>query len=145
MGNQSRGKGRFRTAFFLPGMYANAQNGLCRKGIVLLRRSAPETRRRNQGIRGRNESAAHRFFSGSRYQENTMNKLRGLCKSPMWFVALLLAAVVAGCGGGGGGGVGSGGAGSGAAVLPGAAGTTGAAATDPTVRSASPSDGATNV
>lgn len=74
-----------------------------------------------------------------------MNKFRGLCKSPMWFVALLLAAVVAGCGGGGGGGVGSGGAGSGAAVLPGAAGTTGAAATDPTVRSASPSDGATNV
>lgn len=73
-----------------------------------------------------------------------MNKFGSLNKPLTWFMALLLAAVVAGCGGGGG--VGGGvGASSGAAVLPGAAGTPGAAATDPTVGSASPSNSATNV
>lgn len=74
-----------------------------------------------------------------------MNKFGRLYKPPMWFAALLLAALAAGCGGGGGG-AGSGtGSGTGAAVVPGAAGAPGAAVTDPTVRSASPSDGATNV
>ncbi len=57
-----------------------------------------------------------------------------------WFVALLLSALLAGCGGGGGGS-----APSGAAVVPGAPGTPGAAATDPTVTSSNPSNGATNV
>jgi len=62
-----------------------------------------------------------------------------------WFTALLLSALLAGCGGGGGGianpvlGAGP------TSVLPGAAGTPGAAATDPTVGSASPGSGATNV
>lgn len=60
-----------------------------------------------------------------------------------WFMALLLSALLAGCGGGGrqtetpGPGA--------TAVLPGAAGTPGASATNPTVGSASPSNSATNV
>ena len=61
-----------------------------------------------------------------------------------WFMALLLSALLAGCGGGGGG-TASSIPDSGTAVLPGAAGTPGAAATDPTVGSASPTSSATNV
>ncbi|HET9403763.1 MAG TPA: ice-binding family protein [Burkholderiales bacterium] len=65
----------------------------------------------------------------------------GISRKPqMWWMALLLAAFVTGCGGGGGGG-----AGTGNSVVPGAAGTPGASATNPTVGSASPGDGATNV
>lgn len=59
-----------------------------------------------------------------------------------WFMALLLSALLAGCGGGGGG---SATPDSGTAVVPGAAGTPGAAATDPTVASSNPSNNATNV
>ena len=55
-----------------------------------------------------------------------------------WFMALLLAAFVAGCGSSGGGSVG-------VSAVPGAAGAAGAAATDPTVGSSSPSNGASNV
>jgi len=57
-------------------------------------------------------------------------------------MALLLTAFVVGCGGGGGGGSGPA---PGSTVLPGAVGTPGAAATNPTVGSASPASGATNV
>jgi len=60
-------------------------------------------------------------------------------------MALVMGALVAGCGDGGSS---SGGTGSGSGtstVAPGAAGTPGASATDPTVGSASPSAGATNV
>ena len=70
-----------------------------------------------------------------------MNKFQSCSSRHGWIIAVLLAALVAGCGGGGG----SGGAGAGAAVGPGAAGTPGAAATDPTVGSAFPSNGGTNV
>ncbi len=62
-------------------------------------------------------------------------------RSLTWLTALVLAWAIAGCGGGGDGGSG----GSSTSVLPGAAGAVGAAATDPTVSSASPSNGATNV
>lgn len=71
-----------------------------------------------------------------------MNKFGNTGQPRTWLMALLLTAFMAGCGGGGGGGavpVAS------TAVLPGAAGTPGAAATNPTVGSASPGDGATNV
>ena len=84
-----------------------------------------------------------------------MNRFQSLFKPLMWFMTLLLAAFVAGCGGGGGGGVGGvGGGGSpgvsltvapGVTVGPGAAGIAGGTATDPTVISSSPINGATNV
>lgn len=73
-----------------------------------------------------------------------MTKFEDICKLRTWFAALLIAAFVAGCGGGGGGTAGTTG-GTGTSVLPGAAGTPGASATDPTVGSSSPSDSATNV
>ena len=73
-----------------------------------------------------------------------MNRFGSLSKPLMWFMALLLSALLAGCGGGGGG-VGSGSVAPGATAVPGAAGTPGAAATDPTVSSTSPSNLATNV
>jgi len=59
-------------------------------------------------------------------------------------MALLLTAFVVGCGGGGGGG-GTAGPAPGTTVVPGAVGTPGAAATNPTVGSANPASGATNV
>lgn len=76
-----------------------------------------------------------------------MNRIERPFKTLPWFMALLLTAFVAACGGGGGGG------GSTAApppagpanVIPGVAGTAGAAATNPTVNSSNPSSGATNV
>lgn len=71
-----------------------------------------------------------------------MNQFRNLSKPRTWLTALLMAAFVAGCGGGGGGGAGTTGS---TTVLPGAAGTPGASATDPTVGSSSPRDGAANV
>jgi len=74
-----------------------------------------------------------------------MNRFGSPIKPQMWIMAVMLAAVVSGCGGGGGGGIGAGGVAGGASVLPGAAGAPGASATNPTVGSASPSDGATNV
>ena len=75
------------------------------------------------------------------------NRKRGAATTWGWFMALLLAALVAGCGSSGGGSVGvsAGPAGAGAVAVPGAAGTAGAAATDPTVGSANPSNGASNV
>lgn len=71
-----------------------------------------------------------------------MNKFENFGKPRTWLTALLMAAFVVGCGGGGGG---SGGTTGSTTVLPGAAGTTGASATDPTVGSSSPRNGATNV
>jgi len=71
-----------------------------------------------------------------------MNALDSPFKPLTWFVALLLVALVAACGGGGGT---NPAAASATAVLPGAAGTPGASATDPTVGSASPSNSATSV
>lgn len=76
-----------------------------------------------------------------------MNKFRISDKPLMWFMALLLAAFVSGCGGGGGGG--SGGVAAvttgTTAVIPGTAGSPGAAATDPAVGSSNPGNNATNV
>ena len=60
-------------------------------------------------------------------------------------MAIMLAALVAGCGSSGGSVVSAGPAGAGATAVPGAAGTAGAAATDPTVGASSPSNGASNV
>ena len=71
-----------------------------------------------------------------------MKKFEKYCKPRTWLTALLVAAFVVGCGGGGGGGAGTTGS---TTVLPGAAGTPGASATDPTVGSSSPLNGATNV
>ena len=62
-----------------------------------------------------------------------------------WFMALLLSALLAGCGSSGSGGTSVGPVGPGATAVPGAAGAPGAAATNPTVGSASPSNSATNV
>lgn len=80
---------------------------------------------------------------------NIMNLFSNKSKSLTWLMALALAGVIAGCGGGGGGGndgnSGSSTPSSPAAVLPGAAGSPGAAATNPTVGSATPGSGATNV
>jgi hypothetical protein len=71
-----------------------------------------------------------------------MSKFASFCKPRTWLSALLMAVFVVGCGGGGGG---SGGTTGSTTVLPGAAGTTGASASDPTVGSSSPRNGATNV
>lgn len=66
-------------------------------------------------------------------------------KPLMWLMALLLVAVVAGCGGSDGVLASTSPGTSSSTVLPGVAGTTGANATNPTVISASPSNLATNV
>jgi hypothetical protein len=79
-----------------------------------------------------------------------MNKNAIGSKARVWFVASLVAGLMAGCGGDGGG---SGSAGAnpngsvppGAIAVPGAAGTPGASATDPTVGSSNPANSATNV
>ncbi len=73
-----------------------------------------------------------------------MRKFENFCKPRTWLTALLIAAFVVGCGGGGGGG-GSTATADGTTVLPGVAGTPGASATDPTVGSSNPRNGATNV
>lgn len=73
-----------------------------------------------------------------------MNGFGNFSKPITWLVALLLAAFVAGCGGGGGGG-GTAAPATPANVIPGAAGSPGAAATNPTVNSSNPGSGDTNV
>jgi hypothetical protein len=72
-----------------------------------------------------------------------MNKFENVVKPLMWFMALLLAAFVAGCGGGGA--TASGTVAAGVTVAPGAVGIPGGTATDPTVTSASPGNLATNI
>jgi len=72
-----------------------------------------------------------------------MSVLNG-CSTRAGLLAFLLCALVAGCGGGGSSGGSVTGA-SGAAVVPGAAGSAGAAATNPTVGSSNPGSGTTNV
>jgi hypothetical protein len=72
-------------------------------------------------------------------QSSTINSPTTNCG---WFMAILLSALLSGCGGGGGDGTGSGAS---ATVIPGAVGTPGASATDPTVASSNPSNNATNV
>lgn len=80
-----------------------------------------------------------------------MNRLASLFKPLIWIAAMLLPALMAACGGGGGssGSATSSGAvitaAAGVAVAPGAVGSAGGTATDPTVRSSSPTDTATNV
>ena len=74
-----------------------------------------------------------------------MNRFQSLFKPLMWFMTLLLAAFVAGCGGGGGSSGVSLTVAPGVTVAPGAAGIAGGTATDPTVKSTSPMNGATNV
>lgn len=71
-----------------------------------------------------------------------MNRIESPFKPLLWIMALLMAIFVAACGGGGGGG---GGAAPAANVIPGVAGTPGAAASNPTVVSSNPTSGATNV
>lgn len=73
-----------------------------------------------------------------------MNGFGNFSKPITWLAALLLAAFVAGCGGGGGGG-GAAPPATPANVIPGVAGTAGAAATNPTVISSNPSNNAVNV
>jgi Ice-binding-like len=51
------------------------------------------------GIRGRNESAANGPLSAFHDEEEQMNKLGNFFKPLTWFTALVLAALVAGCGG----------------------------------------------
>lgn len=74
-----------------------------------------------------------------------MNRLENIKKPLLWFMALLLAAVVAGCGGGDGVPAANPPGTNSSTVLPGVAGTAGANATNPTVISASPANLATNV
>jgi hypothetical protein len=77
-----------------------------------------------------------------------MNRFESSFKPLTWFLVLMLSAFLAACGGGGGGDTAAGTNGSaapGANALPGVAGTPGAAATNPTVNSASPGNGATNI
>lgn len=73
-----------------------------------------------------------------------MNRIESPFKPLLWFMALLLAAFLAACGGGGGDGVTTT-TGGPANVIPGVAGSPGAAATNPTVGSANPASGATGV
>ncbi len=73
-----------------------------------------------------------------------MNSLRNSFKPLTWLIALLLAAFIVGCGSGGGNSGGGGGSGA-TTVLPGTAGTPGAATTDPTVIASNPGNLATNV
>lgn len=73
-----------------------------------------------------------------------MNRLTSISKTSMWSTALLLAALMTGCGGGGSSGTAITAA-AGVTVAPGAAGIAGGTATDPTVRSSSPTNNATNV
>lgn len=72
------------------------------------------------------------------------NKIESPFRPLLWFMALLLSVFVAACGGGGGDGTTTTPFGP-ASVIPGVAGSPGAAATNPTVISASPGSGATNV
>ena len=75
-----------------------------------------------------------------------MNKFKGYAAVRPWFAAMLLAFFVAGCGGGGGGAVATVvTAAPGVVIVPGVVGATDGAATDPSVRTASPGSGATNV
>jgi len=74
-----------------------------------------------------------------------MNRFDSTFKPLLWLMALLLSAFLAACGGGGGGGDTTTAPAGPANVIPGAAGSPGAAATNPTVNSASPGSGATNV
>jgi hypothetical protein len=75
-----------------------------------------------------------------------MNRIESPFKPLLWIMALLMSVFVAACGGGGGGGGGGSGGGAPAAnVIPGVAGSPGAAATNPTVVSSNPTSGATNV
>src|SRR5579864_4167571 len=76
-----------------------------------------------------------------------MNKFGPHLKDLLGSVALLLAVSLTGCGGGGDGtsGNGNGSVAPGQTAIPGAAGTMGASSSDPTVGSAGPANGATNV
>ncbi len=71
-----------------------------------------------------------------------MNRSTGKFKSLLWLGTVLLASLVSGCGGGGTRSVT---AAPGANVAPGAVGIAGGTATDPTVRSSSPTNAAANV
>lgn len=74
-----------------------------------------------------------------------MNRIESTFKPLLWFMAFMLSVFLAACGGGGGGGDATAIPSGPANVLPGIAGSPGAAATNPTVTSASPGNGATNV
>lgn len=77
-----------------------------------------------------------------------MNKFKSYAAVRPWLAAMLLAVFVAGCGGGGGGGTDGAPvvtAAPGVVIVPGVVGATDGAATDPSVRTASPGSGATNV
>ncbi len=74
-----------------------------------------------------------------------MSEFKSLSKQRMWFFALLLTTFVAGCGGGGDSASVSASVAPGAVAVPGVAGTAGAASSNPTVISSSPSSSVTNV
>ncbi len=88
-----------RMHFFL--LCAKAHRKSCDgRGYSPSRRSGPRTPVAYTGIRGRNESAARRSVSAFHDREKHMNKYGSFSKPLMWFMALLMAAFVAGCGGG---------------------------------------------
>jgi hypothetical protein len=102
---------------------------------------------RLSGMHVRKCPPVHRPHAASDFQETHMNGFANFVKPPMWLMALLLAAFVTGCGSGGeeGGAGPSAGSSSTDTVAPGPAGTAGAADSDPTVSSASPVNGATDI
>src|SRR5438132_5733305 len=107
-------------------MYGSAQCGPGERKITVIRRmGTPHSRR-----------------SELKEKDKHMNTYANAYKLVLWMMALVLTGFVVGCSGGGGGdgaaAPGAGGAGAGTTVVPGAAGTPGASATDPTVGSASP-------
>ena len=73
-----------------------------------------------------------------------MKKTKSLSGLLMWCVAVSLSALVAGCGGGGDDGSATGSLPPGVVAVPGAAGTAGAASSNPTVISSGPNSGTTN-
>lgn len=83
-------------------------------------------------------SANYPNLAGSNEDEKKMNRFESLFKPLTWFMGFLLAAFVAGCGGGADGSANT-------RLLAGTTVVAGTSATDPTVSSSSPSNGATNV
>lgn len=83
-------------------------------------------------------SANYPNLAGSNEDEKKMNRFESLFKPLTWFMGFLLAAFVAGCGGGADGSAST-------RLLAGTTVVAGTSATDPTVSSSSPSNGATNV
>ncbi|MFD2271694.1 Ig-like domain-containing protein [Undibacterium arcticum] len=112
------------------------------KGEPLIQRISGRTRK---------GSADHQCLAGSNEKGKQMNRFECLVKPLTWFMALLLAAFVAGCGANGDGGTTTAGTSTSASLLArttvvaGVPGIPGASTTDPSVGFASPSNGSINV